>query len=89
VRLLEGTKETVTTMARKKAMSGPASLFRGKIRGKPLTVLLTPRHWQLLDDAAQRLVLTRSDVIGLLLHRYAASVVLPPKMRTDESGEDE
>jgi len=69
-----------------KAKLGRVALFRGKVRGKPLTVTLTPRHWKLLDDAARRLVLTRADVIGLLLHRYAATVTLPPSF---EDREDE
>lgn len=71
----------------KKALTGRVSLFRGKVRGRPLTTLLTPRHWQLLDEAAERLVLSRSDLVALLIHRYAANVTLPPSMRTDEGEE--
>ena len=56
---------------------GRVALFRGKVRGKPLTVTLTPAHWKLLDDAAERLVLTRADLVGLLLHRYARTVQIP------------
>ena len=60
------------------------SLFRGKVRGKPLSVTLTPRHWALLDDAAERLVLTRADVVGLLIHKYAAAVALPTRHRDED-----
>jgi len=49
-----------------KPLAGRISLFRGKVRGKPLSVTLTPRHWALLDDAAARLVLTRADVIHIV-----------------------
>lgn len=62
-----------------KVKLGRVALFRGKVRGKPLSVTLTPRHWHLLDEAASRLVLTRADVVGLLIHRYAATVTLPTR----------
>jgi hypothetical protein len=65
--------------------TGRVSLFRGKLRGKPLSVTLTPRHWALLDDAAERLVLTRADVVALLIHRYAASVAIPTNLHRDET----
>ena len=64
--------------------TGRVSLFRGKLRGKPLSVKLTPRHWALLDDAAERLVLTRADTIALLIHKYAATVTLPTKLRDED-----
>ena len=64
--------------------TGRVSLFRGKLRGKPLSVTLTPRHWALLDDAAERLVLTRADTIALLIHKYAATVTLPTKLRDED-----
>ncbi|WP_291988233.1 hypothetical protein [Luteitalea sp.] len=65
------------------------SLFRGKVRGKPLTVTLTPRHWRLLDDAAERLVLTRADTVALLIHRYAETVQIPTTLRgADEADSD-
>jgi hypothetical protein len=67
---------------------GRLSLFRGKVRGKPLSVTLTPRHWALLDDAAERLVLTRADVVALLIHKYAKTVALPT-VRRRESDDDE
>lgn len=68
----------------KKPMAGRVALFRGKVRGKTMSVTLTPRHWALLDEAAERLVLTRADVIGLLLHKYAATVTLPNSARVAE-----
>jgi hypothetical protein len=64
--------------------TGRVSLFRGKVRGKPLSVTLTPRHWALLDDAAERLVLTRADVVALLIHKYAASVTIPAQLHRDD-----
>jgi hypothetical protein len=71
------------------ARTGRVSLFRGKVRGKPLSVTLTPRHWRLLDEAAERLVLTRADLIALLIHKYGRTVTLPAKLRgDDDQGED-
>ncbi len=64
-------------------------MFRGKLRERPLTVTLTPRHWTLLENAAERLVLTRADVVGLLIHRYARSVQLPARLRDDQDDEQE
>lgn len=72
-----------------KAKMGRVALFRGKIRGKPLTVTLTPRHWRLLDDAAERLVLTRADTVALLIHKYAATAQLPARLRTEETAEED
>ncbi len=71
-----------------KARTGRVSLFRGKLRGKPFTATLTPRHWRLLDDAASRLVLTRADVVGLLIHKYAATVEIPKSLPTDYGTDD-
>lgn len=68
----------------KKSLTGRVSLFRGKERGKPLSVLLTPLHWKLLDDAAKRLVLSRADVVALMVHRYARTVTIPSRLREDE-----
>jgi hypothetical protein len=68
-----------------KAKAGRVALFRGKIRERPLTVTLTPRHWALLDDAAERLQLTRADLVGLLIHKYARTVTLPARLRTDDT----
>ena len=67
-----------------KPLMGRVALFRGKVRGKPLTVTLTPRHWRMLDEAAERLVLTRADLVALLIHKYARSVVLPTSLPADD-----
>jgi len=48
-----------------------------------LTCLLTPAHWGLLDDAARRLKLSRSDVVALLLYRYASRVTIPSRFPTE------
>jgi hypothetical protein len=69
------------------AKAGRVALFRGKLRERPLTVTLTPRHWHLLEEAAERLVLTRADLVGLLIHRYARTVQLPATLRTDDDDE--
>jgi predicted DNA-binding ribbon-helix-helix protein len=76
-------------MTTKRTKVGRVALFRGKVRGKPLSVTLTPRHWRLLDEAAERLVLTRADLVALLIHKYAASVQLPKSLRTDDSDDEE
>ena len=79
------TRVRVTPTAKPKPtplLPGRASLFRNKIRGVPLTCLLTPAHWQLLDAAARRLKLSRSDVVGLLLYRYAKTVTIPARFPT-------
>jgi hypothetical protein len=60
-----------------KATPGRVSLFRHKVRGKPLSVLLTPRHRALLEDAAQRLQLSLGDVVALLIHKYSRTVQIP------------
>jgi hypothetical protein len=71
-----------------KTMAGRVALFRGKVRGRPLSVTLTPRHWRLLDEAAARLVLTRADLIALLIHKYAATVSLPMSLRPEDVDND-
>lgn len=61
-------------MAQKKeTMSGPVSLFRGKIRA-PVSITLTPEHHYKVDRNMRRLGLTRSDLIGLLIEKFADSV---------------
>lgn len=57
-------------------LSGPASLFRHKIR-RPVTLTLTAEHHRKVQAAMRRLGLTRADVIGLLIERYADVVGLP------------
>jgi hypothetical protein len=60
-----------------KKKTGRVSLFRGKVRGKPLTVTLTPRHWRMVNAAAERLKVTRADLIALLIDQFASVVEIP------------
>jgi hypothetical protein len=53
--------------------TGPASLFHGKVR-KPVTLTLTAVHHRKVKNATDRLSLTRADLIGLLIDKYADSV---------------
>ena len=66
----------------KRALSGPASLFRNKIR-KPASITLTQRHHQKVRAAMNRLNLSRSDVIGLLIDVHADSLRVPADLVTD------
>ena len=52
---------------------GPRALFRGKRRA-PVTITLTPDHHLLVNAAMGRLGLSRADVIGLLIAKYASTV---------------
>jgi hypothetical protein len=52
---------------------GPASLFRGKIRA-PVSLTLTPAHHLKVQQNKQRLGLSRSDLIGLLIENHANTV---------------
>jgi hypothetical protein len=62
------------SMARKfKTLPGPVSMFRGKVR-KPVSLTLTPAHHAKVDAAVRRLGVTRADLIGLLVERYADTV---------------
>jgi hypothetical protein len=61
-------------MATKKTkLPGRASMFRGKIRA-PVSVTLTPAHHLKARQSMKRLGLTRSDLIGLLIDKYANTV---------------
>jgi hypothetical protein len=60
--------------------TGRVSLFRGKVRGKPLTVTLTPQHWRLVEAATERLKVTRADLIGLLLDQFATVIEIPYRL---------
>lgn len=60
-------------MAMKKKRRGPPSLFSGKLR-KPVTLTLTPEHHRKVRTNVQRLGLTRADLIGLLIDKYANTV---------------
>lgn len=68
----------------KTPQAGRVALFRNKVRGKPLSVTLTERHWTLLNEAAERLVLTRADVVALMIHKYARTVTVPSRLRDDD-----
>ena len=70
----------MATTKKTRALTGGVSLFRGKTR-TVISFTLTPHHRALLDDAAQRLVLSRSDTLALLIHRYARTVQLPSTVR--------
>lgn len=69
----ENNNETKTK--RHGAMSGRASLFRGKVRA-PVSLTLTPHHHDVVNRNKLRLGLTRSDFIALLIDRYADVVEL-------------
>jgi len=60
------------------ATPGWNSLFRNKVRA-PVSITLTRRHHAKIRKAMKRLKLTRADVIGLLIDRYADTVTLPQK----------
>ena len=53
------------------------SLFRGKIRA-PVSITLTRAHHAKVRKAMRRLGLTRADLLGLLIERYADVVTLAP-----------
>ena len=59
--------------SRRGTMRGPTALFRGKVRA-PVTITLTPRHHALVNAAMARLDLSRADLIGLLIEKYASTV---------------
>ena len=69
----------------KKAMRGPVSLFRGKVRA-PVTLTLTPKHHRQLDAAVQRLGVTRADVIALLVEKHADDLT-PDDVREQLEGD--
>lgn len=52
---------------------GPVSLFPGKIR-KPVSLTLTPAHHRKVSNGTKRLEITRADLIGLLIEKYADTV---------------
>jgi len=55
-------------------LSGPPSLFRGKVRA-PVSITLTQDHHDRVKAAMKRLDLTRSDVIALLIELRADSLM--------------
>jgi hypothetical protein len=60
----------------KRGLSGPTSLFRHKVR-QPVSITLTKAHHEKLRAAMERLNLSRSDVIGLLVDVHADSLRVP------------
>lgn len=64
---MESTQET------KPVLPGQVSLFRGKVRA-PVSITLTPEHHLKVRRAMRRLGLTRADLIGLLIEKYADTV---------------
>lgn len=66
---------------------GPKSLFPGKRRA-PVSLTLTPKHHKKVDDNMRRLGLTRADLIGLLIEKFADIVTLPGNEQKYESLRD-
>lgn len=53
------------------AISGPPSLFRNKVRDYTVTMTFTQRHHDKIVRAMTATGLTRADLLGLLVERYA------------------
>jgi hypothetical protein len=68
---------------KKRAISGPPALFRHKVR-QPVTLTLTRKHHAKLKGAMERLELSRSDVIGLLIDQFADVVRIPHDLVMDD-----
>lgn len=60
----------------KRSLPGPDALFRNKVR-KPVSITLTRQHHTQLAAAMERLDLSRSDVIGLLIDVHADGLRVP------------
>src|SRR6267378_4295851 len=58
---------------KRRKLRGPSSLFRGKVL-KPVSLTLTPGHHRKANRNKDRLDLSRADLIGLLIDKYAATV---------------
>jgi hypothetical protein len=65
----------------RKKTGGRKSLFPGKRRGRTISITMTDEHVTRLDAAMARLDLTRSDVLALLVDRFAEVVEIPPALR--------
>jgi hypothetical protein len=70
-------------MTKKRALSGPPALFRRKVR-QPVTLTLTKKHHAKLKAAMERLDLSRSDLVGLLIDLHADSVRVPADLVLDD-----
>lgn len=57
------------------SLPGPRALFRGKVRA-PVSITLTPEHHRRVNEAMQRLNLTRAEVIALLIE-LGADALMP------------
>jgi hypothetical protein len=64
----------------RRAGGGRPSLFPGKRRGRTISITVTDRHLTKLDAAMERLQVSRSDLLALLVDRYADVVEIPPKL---------
>ena len=70
----------MTTKLRK--LPGPKALFRGKVRA-PVSLTLTPEHHRKVKERSEKLKITRADLIGQLIERYADVVTLEPAAAVD------
>jgi hypothetical protein len=68
---------------RRMTIPGPKALFRGKKRA-PVCITLTPDHHLLVKTAMKRLGLSRADLIGLLIEKYASTVTTDGILLNDE-----
>lgn len=66
---------------------GPKTLFPGKRRA-PVSLTLTPAHHDKVKENMRRLRLTRAELVGLLIEKFAGTVTLPDKERKYESLRD-
>jgi hypothetical protein len=63
------------TETTERVLPGQVSLFRNKVRD-PVSITLIQAHHDKVNRAMRRLGLTRADLIGLLIERYAETVKL-------------
>lgn len=70
-----------------KKRPGPVSLFPGKRRA-PVSLTLTPAHHKKVENNMRRLGITRADLVGLLVEKYADTVMLPGKEQAYERVRD-
>jgi hypothetical protein len=71
----------------KNQLPGPNALFRNKIR-QPVSITLTRRHHRKVNAAMERLSLSRSDVIGLLIDVHADSLRVPADLVIENDEDD-